>query len=596
MRTRNASIAVAAASAVVLWACGEGDRVTPPETGPPEILSVSLEEGALVRGAVTVDVRAEGADRISLLVDGKAVAAPGPSPYRAVVQTGTLFNDRHELRVTAFGRGGETASRVVPFFADNPENGVAVYLAPGDVELEPGGNLTFEWEILGTDRREATWELEPDFEASYTGLGTVSPDGYYSAPEAKPYPATVHVRLTAAAAPERSAAAAVRIQGGFKPEIRILVTDTEVKAGATLALSAEVAGLPGEPVSWDVVEGESRGTISGESVYTAPLRFPPGATVTIRARSVRLPDLEATLALPLVPALAGKDVEILRRLFLAGESVAEASNLAMDRVVTALGIAAKASRGDVVLGGEIRETAPGRYDFTAAEGNVLLVHPIEGSTFEVRTDRFHPVSWSPGDTGPWAGFAGEFSGTIGEPGSVPLRIVHDSADESDTPFTRSLSGRVELWGGSWTADVEHTGSRAVGLHYDEREDRVTGRMTAGSSSYLIDDSTEISSGNGIDGTYGSWWSWSGSASYEAAGIRIEIRDRVFQGTSTCGGAVCRYEAFEGSGIVSGSAGVAGTFGLPDPAPETEPPSLILALDAGGAVELLRLDGTAAPGP
>jgi hypothetical protein len=49
----------------------------------------------------------------------------------------------------------------------------------------------------------------------------------------------------------------------------------------------------------------------------------------------------------------------------------------------------------------------------------------------------------------------------------------------------------------------------------------------------------------------------------------EMRDRVFAGTSTCGRAVCRYDAYEGSGIVSGSRGLAGTFTLPDTAPERE---------------------------
>ena len=68
----------AAAASLALWACGEEDRVTPSEAGPPEILSVSLGEGAFLRGDVAVDVRAEGAERVSLLVDGKAAAPPGP--------------------------------------------------------------------------------------------------------------------------------------------------------------------------------------------------------------------------------------------------------------------------------------------------------------------------------------------------------------------------------------------------------------------------------------------------------------------------------------------------------------------------------------
>jgi hypothetical protein len=132
--------------------------------------------------------------------------------------------------------------------------------------------------------------------------GAISADGVYTAPPIAPAPAAVTITATPLADPSKATSLSVAIVSTVS--VSIAPASAAVPLGSTQAFHAVVTGAQDATVTWDVdgiVGGNATvGTIVNSQIdpnnttYTAPLSLPPGASVTIRARSNADPAIGAT--------------------------------------------------------------------------------------------------------------------------------------------------------------------------------------------------------------------------------------------------------------------------------------------------------------
>jgi hypothetical protein len=141
--------------------------------------------------------------------------------------------------------------------------------------------------------------------------GTISVDGQYTAPAFAPSPAIVQITAAPMADPSKATSLSVTIVS--IASVSVSPTAATVALGSTQTFHAVVTGSQDTTVTWDVsgiVGGNATiGTIVNSqtdpdnTTYTAPLSLPPGASVTIRARSNANPAMAATAAVTFTTAV-----------------------------------------------------------------------------------------------------------------------------------------------------------------------------------------------------------------------------------------------------------------------------------------------------
>ena len=121
-----------------------------------------------------------------------------------------------------------------------------------------------------------------------------------------------------------------------QPDVQVSVSPTAatVALGQSQQFTATVTGTTNTGVTWSVVEGASRGTVSASGLYTAPASLPSPATATVRATSVADPTKSASATVTITdPTPPGDNVLSM------GTGTAPAAiplNLANEDVVKAL--------------------------------------------------------------------------------------------------------------------------------------------------------------------------------------------------------------------------------------------------------------------
>ena len=89
--------------------------------------------------------------------------------------------------------------------------------------------------------------------------------------------------------------------GPGKVTVRVEPSSVRVVVGETGRFRAVVTGTADTTVTWEVVGGASRGTITGSGVYRAPLVLPEWGSAVVRARSVADPEASGTGLAVVVP-------------------------------------------------------------------------------------------------------------------------------------------------------------------------------------------------------------------------------------------------------------------------------------------------------
>jgi len=141
--------------------------------------------------------------------------------------------------------------------------------------------------------------------------GIISSSGMFTAPSLAPSPATVRIIATPQADPSKVTAFPVSIH----PMISVSISPTSatVALGAAQAFHAAVTGAQDATVTWDVngvVGGNSTvgvvlnsQTDPNDTIYTAPQAMPPGASVTVHARSNAAPSVSASATVAFTTAI-----------------------------------------------------------------------------------------------------------------------------------------------------------------------------------------------------------------------------------------------------------------------------------------------------
>jgi hypothetical protein len=160
---------------------------------------------------------------------------------------------------------------------------VTVRVSPARCELRLGETRRLKAEVRGTRERDVHWEIEGE---SGRATGTLTEDGFYSAPATCATPAIVKIRAVSEADPEAFgealiALAPVRVRA--KPAVSRLAT------GESVRLKAKVSGAADARVTWSVEGGDRNGTVTEHGFYTAPETAPTPGEITVRACSVADP-------------------------------------------------------------------------------------------------------------------------------------------------------------------------------------------------------------------------------------------------------------------------------------------------------------------
>ena len=155
---------------------------------------------------------------------------------------------------------------------------VAVSVAPPNVSLNGGGSQPFTATVTNATNTAVTWSL--------TGLGTLDPNGAYTAPTVVPSQQTATVKATSTADASKSGSAVVTL---IPVSVSVSPSSPTVPIKATQQFAAAVAGTSNSAVTWSVsgtgCTGSTCGTINATGLYSAPDAIPTPPTVTITAVS-----------------------------------------------------------------------------------------------------------------------------------------------------------------------------------------------------------------------------------------------------------------------------------------------------------------------
>lgn len=173
---------------------------------------------------------------------------------------------------------------------------VTVAINPATATVALGAVKTFSATVTGSANTSVTWAV-PGGSAN----GTVTSSGVYSAPAILPNPSTVTLRATSAANVLVAADATITL---VPPPVIVAVSPNTaaVQIGFTKQFSASVTGTANKAVTWSVLGGAVKGTVTAAGVYVTPATMPAPSTVTVRATSVADVNSSADATVTLTPA------------------------------------------------------------------------------------------------------------------------------------------------------------------------------------------------------------------------------------------------------------------------------------------------------
>lgn len=162
------------------------------------------------------------------------------------------------------------------------------------------GNATaFSAKVTNTTDASVRWSVN-DIPGGNGALGTITPDGVYTAPAILPASAAVQITATSHADATKSDSASLTIASDIA--LSVAPNPANVELGATQGFHTSVAssGHPDSSVQWSLSGAgcpSSCGSVDGSGNYTAPQILPSPASVTLTARSVADPSKQVSAAL-----------------------------------------------------------------------------------------------------------------------------------------------------------------------------------------------------------------------------------------------------------------------------------------------------------
>jgi hypothetical protein len=191
------------------------------------------------------------------------------------------------LAISVFLAGCAGTSPGMPS-ASAPPSAISVSVTPSVGTALLGTTLTFSSQVINSSNQAVVWNVNGAAGGS-AQVGTITPQGIYTAPGDLPYAASVQVSATSVADPTKSAAANITITSDIS--ISLTPASSQVELGAVQAFHGAISssGHPDPTIRWSVSGAacpSGCGNIDNSGNYTAPQILPGTANVTITATSV----------------------------------------------------------------------------------------------------------------------------------------------------------------------------------------------------------------------------------------------------------------------------------------------------------------------
>lgn len=178
---------------------------------------------------------------------------------------------------------------------------VQVEIGPAPTTVSPSQKIQFVATVTGSTNGAVRWSLSPE-------VGTIAPDGTFTAPATVRSPNAITVTATSEADQAKSATVTISVQPVVVVQVLVSPVHAALTNSGQMIFRASVSGSPNQRVVWSASEG----SITANGAYTAPLSIEPGARAVITARSVAdhtkigraVVDLRAMIAVAISPPSA----------------------------------------------------------------------------------------------------------------------------------------------------------------------------------------------------------------------------------------------------------------------------------------------------
>jgi len=161
----------------------------------------------------------------------------------------------------------------------NPSSRVTVTITPGSGVVAAGQSIQFFSTVTGTANQEVYWVVSP------AGTGTISNNGYYTAPASITSQQVIQVKATSVTDPASTTVATLTINPPAPVGVTLTPANGAIFAGESLQFYVSVSGTSNQEVYWRVTP-DGTGTISNNGLYTAPANITSQKVITISATSV----------------------------------------------------------------------------------------------------------------------------------------------------------------------------------------------------------------------------------------------------------------------------------------------------------------------
>jgi hypothetical protein len=171
---------------------------------------------------------------------------------------------------------------------------VSVSVAPATMTLTAGQGQQFGATVLGTTQTGVTWSMAPV-------AGTLSANGYYTAPANIAASQTITITATSQADNTKSAKGTITLNPP-PVSVGLSATPTNLGASGVSQLTATVSGSSNTAVTWTVSSTTASFASSGLSAtLTAPASIVSSQSVTVTATSVADPTKASSVGITLTP-------------------------------------------------------------------------------------------------------------------------------------------------------------------------------------------------------------------------------------------------------------------------------------------------------
>ena len=180
-----------------------------------------------------------------------------------------------------------------------PPPQIAVVIAPNSSTVLLGNTLSFSATVSNTSDTSVSWSVN-GISGGSPQLGTISPDGLFTAPADLPPGGKVQVTATSHADSSKSSTVGVTVSSDIAVSLSPVSSSVELGALQPFHAAITSGGKPDPAIRWSLSGAacpNNCGAVDGNGNYTAPAILPSAPAVTLAAISVADPSRQNSTTL-----------------------------------------------------------------------------------------------------------------------------------------------------------------------------------------------------------------------------------------------------------------------------------------------------------